>query len=249
MARGYLRAMFDRSDMLPLFCVALVGVVIALAVDTRQGPQVELAVVAESLPPVMATVPLGTAPRQIDIPNRTVELGGGYTAKLMESYVLSGRVVTRREYRHSGVADLSPLDLGIIWGELLAPEHAGKVRYSTGQRMIRFRPETGAVLPENWDHFVTNNHLIAASDALRVAMMDVEVGQSVRLSGFLVSITGNNLAPWTSSTRRDDGGLLGGCEIILVTAIEVLPDTETPAAQQAQAGDSTGQDTARMQRP
>jgi hypothetical protein len=241
--------MFDRNDMLPLLCVALVGVVIALAVDTREGPQVELAVVAESLPPVMAGVPLGAAPRQIDISNRMVELGGGYTAKLMESYVLSGRVVTRREYRHSRVADLSPLDLGIIWGDLLAPEHADKVRYSTGKRMIRFRPETGAVLPENWDHFVTNNHLIPASVAVRVAMMNVEVGQSVRLSGFLVSVTGNNLVPWTSSTRRDDGGLLGGCEIILVTGIEVLSDSKTPAAQQAQAGGTSGQQAARTQRP
>lgn len=227
--------MFDSSDSTFLFGALLVAGVVALAANTGDGPQVDLAGVAEQLPPVMATVPLGAAPRQIDIPNRTVALGGGYTAKLMESYVLSGRVVTRREYWSSAAADISPLDLGIIWGDLLKPELAGAVRYSTGKRMIRFRSDGTAELPPDWEHLVTNNHLIPASEAVRRAMMAVKVGEHVRISGFLVSVTGNGLAPWTSSRSRDDGGLLGGCEIILVTAVVHVPESAAPAAPNRQA--------------
>lgn len=229
--------MFDRSDSLLLFCGLLVAGVVMLAADQGEGPRVEMSEAAAGLTSLSTELPLGAEPLQVDIPNKTVALGGGYDAKLMHSYVLSGRVVTRREYRHSNVADLSPLDLGIIWGDLLEPRYDNMLRYRTGKRMIRFQANPGADLPEDWETFVTNNHLIPASESIRTALMQIEVGQAVRLSGYLVSVTGNNLRPWTSSVRRDDGSIIGGCEIMLVTAVEVLPEAPQPGLQQARAGD------------
>ena len=59
--------------------------------------------------------------------------------------------------------------------------------------------------------------------------MAIEVGAQVRLRGYLVEVTGDRISTWSSSTRRDDSTIVGGCEIILVTDVEILPDGETAA--------------------
>jgi hypothetical protein len=51
----------------------------------------------------------------------------------------------------------------------------------------------------------------------------------VRLSGYLVVVTGEQIRPWRSSLRRDDNTFIGGCEIILVTGIEVLQSKDEAA--------------------
>lgn len=78
-------------------------------------------------------------------------------------------------------------------------------------------------MPRQWDDQITNNHLIPATPAVNNALMAVAIGDRVRLRGYLVTVTGNGILPWRSSTRRDDRG----CEIILVTSVEVLTKDET----------------------
>jgi hypothetical protein len=52
----------------------------------------------------------------------------------------------------------------------------------------------------------------------------------VRIRGYLVVVTGEEIRPWRSSTRRNDSTIIGGCEIILVTGIEVLGAEKDTAA-------------------
>jgi hypothetical protein len=80
------------------------------------------------------------------------------------------------------------------------------------------------VLPAGWEEQVTNNHLIPANQAVNEALLAVEIGARVRLHGYLVVVTGEGIAPWRSSTRRDDNTIIGGCEIVLVTKVEILPE-------------------------
>ena len=215
--------MFDKSDM-SLLAVGFVAVGLVLAVvDAGRpfaGPPVDL--VTGDLPPVRGDVPLGAAPQQVDIQNVSVDLGAGFAAEILESYVLTGRVVTRKPYRFDAVSAVSPLDLGIIYGELLDPEYDARVRYRTGTRMIRFQADDTRTMPHDWDHLVTNNHVIPVDAAVKAALMAVEVGQAVQIRGYLVSVTGDGLRPWTSSRVRSDG-FPAGCEIILVRSVEVLP--------------------------
>lgn len=82
-------------------------------------------------------------------------------------------------------------------------------------------------MPRQWDDQITNNHLIPATPAMNDALMAIGIGSHVRIRGYLVSVTGDQIRPWRSSTRRDDGSLVGGCEIILVTSVEVLTKDET----------------------
>jgi hypothetical protein len=158
-----------------------------------------------------------------------VALGDGFEARLLHGYVLEGRVVSRREFRNDATSAVSPLDLGIVWGDLAEPGATDELSFRAGPRVLwtRFGPE--AELPRNWEEQVTNNHLIPANQSVNDALMAVEVGQQVRLSGYLVVVTGEDIRPWRSSTRRDDSTIVGGCEIILVTGIEVLGEEEKAA--------------------
>jgi hypothetical protein len=44
-----------------------------------------------------------------------------------------------------------------------------------------------------------------------------------------VVVTDDGIAPWRSSTRRDDNTIIGGCEIILVTGVEIIQPGEEAA--------------------
>jgi hypothetical protein len=145
----------------------------------------------------------------------------------MYGYALEGEVVTRRDFWTDAISTVSPLDLGIVWGTLADGSATEVLSFDNGFRMIFYRPATTIDLPDGWEAQVTNNHLIPASDAVREALLAVQVGERVRLRGFLVTITGDGIAPWQSSTRRDDNTIIGGCEIILVREVEILSEPST----------------------
>lgn len=159
--------------------------------------------------------------RVVDGQNVSVDLGAGFAAEILESYVLTGRVVTRKPYRFEAVAKVSLLDLGMIYGELLNPEYDARVWYRTGTRMIRFRADDTRSMLHDWEHLLTKNHLIPADAAVKAALVAVEVGQAVQIRGCLVSATGDGLRPWTLSRVRRDG-FPAGCDIILLRSVEAL---------------------------
>ena len=78
-----------------------------------------------------------------------------YYARLLHGYVLEGLVVTRREFRSDAASPISPLDLGITWGDLADPDRADDIRFRAGRRMVSYRAQSGAVLTSglgNADH-------------------------------------------------------------------------------------------------
>jgi hypothetical protein len=217
--------MFDEGTKISLFIVGAVALVLTLAAD-RYGPREDLATAIETsrLPPSPAAPAPDGAPAQTDVTPMRLDLGGGFEAQLMHGYLIEGRVVTRREFRNDATSAVSPLDLGIVWGDLAAPGRTDGFEFRTGRRTIWYRPGPDDVLPAGWEEQVTNNHLIPANQAVNEALLAVEIGARVRLHGYLVVVTGERTAPWRSSTRRDDNTIIGGCEIVLVTKVEILPE-------------------------
>lgn len=215
--------MFDESTKVAAFVVVVAAGLFTL-VSEHYAPRPTLATSVDStvLPALPPTALPGGAPAQTKIIETTVALGDGFDAKLMHGYVLEGLVVTRREYRHDATAAISPLDLGIVWGDLSAPGGIDGIAFSTAHRAVWSVPLPDADLPVTWLEQVTNNHLVPATEPVSAALLDVEVGARVRISGFLVEVTGARIKPWRSSTRRNDSSIAGGCEIILVTGVEVL---------------------------
>lgn len=215
--------MFDEDTKITILVVAAAAFLLTMGLD-RMAPRAPLETAVESagLPPLPLSAAADGSPAQTEVAAMRLELGGGFEARLLYGYVLEGRVVTRREFRNDPTSEISPLDLGIVWGDLAEPGRADAFEFRALHRAVRYTPRPGADLPENWQNKVTNNHLIPASQAVNDALMAVEVGQAVRISGYLVAVTGDTIAPWRSSVRRDDNTLLRGCEIILVTGVEVL---------------------------
>lgn len=222
----YARGMFDEDKRITLFVVAAAAFLLTTALDeATPRSAVETAVDMAGLPPVPLHAAPDGSPAQTRVAGMEVDLEQGFTARLLHGYALEGRVVTRREFRNDATSAVSPLDLGIVWGDLAAPGATDTIAFRTGLRAVFYRPAPDAVLPDDWEAQVTNNHLVPASAEVDAALMAVEVGETVRIRGYLVVVTGEGIAPWRSSTRRNDNTIIGGCEIILVTSVEVLrPD-------------------------
>jgi hypothetical protein len=215
--------MFDEDSKTTFLVVAAAAILLTLTLN-RAAPltDVETAVDLAGLPPL----PLGAAPdgspAQTRVAATEVELGHGFRAELLYGYALEGLVVTRRTFRNDPTSAVSPLDLGIVWGDLAEPGAVEGWSFHARPRAVSYRPGPDAVLPDDWESQVTNNHLIPANQTVNDALMAVEVGDRVRIRGFLVVVTGDGIVPWRSSIRRNDNTIIGGCEIILVTGVEVL---------------------------
>lgn len=219
--------MLDDSGKTTLFIVAAAAFLLTMMME-RAAPRTDLATAVDTagLPALPLSAAPDGAPAQTRIAAMRVDLGGGFEARLLHGYVLEGRVVTRRTFRNDATSAISPLDLGIVWGDLAKPGRTAGIEFRTAPRAVRYRPSPDAVLPADWEEQITNNHLIPADPSVLEALMAVEVGQRVRLRGYLVAVTGDQIAPWRSSTRRDDNTMIGGCEIILVTGVEVFHTEE-----------------------
>ncbi|MEJ6390916.1 hypothetical protein [Gymnodinialimonas ulvae] len=216
--------MLDGNEKSLLFIGILVAGFISLASQSLapdDGGPVQLDIAdLPALPAISSADLAGAAPLQLDLPAQTHRLTDDMQATLLYSYVLEGEVVSRRRFRGEQHNAVSPLDLGIVWGNF---DTTG-FEFTAGNRVLWSRPPRGAALPHDWDDHITNNHLLPATNAIRADLMAVEVGQRVRIEGYLVEVTGDRLSPWRSSTLRNDSSIGGGCEIILVRGVEILSD-------------------------
>lgn len=222
--------MFDEGAKITLFFVLVAASIVSLAAQQNAPlPSLATAVDISALPPLPETASADGAPAQTRVAEMQIALGDGFQARLLHGYVLEGRVVTRREFRNDPTSAISPLDLGVVWGALAEPGGVDQIEFRTAPRAVWSRPSDDAQLPIDWEHQVTNNHLVPASQELNEALLAVEIGERVRISGYLVEVTGADISPWRSSTLRGDNTIIGGCEIILVTAVEILPGHEKSA--------------------
>lgn len=226
--------MFDETTKIALFAVFLVAWIAALAAEQYSPrPDMATAVDRSQLPALPLQASPDGSPAQTPVATMQVDLSEGFEASLLYGYVIEGLVVTRREYRFDATSAISPIDLGIVWGDLAEPGGMQDIEFSTSPRAVWAYARPDATLPPNWLHQVTNNHLIPANQAVSEALLAIEVGAMVRLRGYLVDVTGNRISPWRSSTRRGDSTIASGCEIILVTDVEVLPQIPKEYSSQA----------------
>lgn len=147
-----------------------------------------------------------------------------FTVRKTHRYVISGEVVSAWTYDWAWTSDFYDVDLGLVWG----PDYERlkeKLAFHQDGRWLFWRASEAVSDAERADieRHVGNQHLIPAEGraALDRAIRSAEVGDHVRISGWLVEIrdpTGEVLA--RSSTRRDDTGN-GACEIVWVDALRI----------------------------
>jgi hypothetical protein len=136
------------------------------------------------------------------------------------TYRIDGHIVSADRYRLDIGSTLAPRDLSLAWGRV--PEHLSALDFSHGHRFFTFRYNNRAPFDIHYvEQHAANMHLIPATDNLRKLLLSVREGQTIRLQGFLVDVTGkvrNRQFVWKTSTTRDDKGD-GACEVMYVREV------------------------------
>lgn len=143
---------------------------------------------------------------------------GALTIVPRASYDVAARVEGAERYRFDDLAFLSPLDLLLTWGELPTSRYRDALEYSQSWRFYFWRT---ADLGLDADYVIShsaNTHLIPADEGIERALLTIDAGDDVRLTGLLVDVRGESFR-WSTSTVRTDHGD-GGCEILWVEAVE-----------------------------
>lgn len=180
---------------------------------------------------------LGDMPAQRAIENKPVlwesSLG---TVVALADYALTAEVMGYERYRFDRLADLSPVDLAMVWGPAALSEapSISKVRQGNRWFWVRFTREPS--LPsEVLMHGMANVHMVPASLEVRDALLEVDEGDVVALRGKLVELTLPDGSSARSSLSRKDTGA-GACEIFWVTHLRVLSPAEVERARRTPSG-------------
>ena len=155
-------------------------------------------------------------------------------------YQISGRVVESYDYTGSmaGVMkaisgkeyynDISCADVAIAYGPMALTENHKRMDYRmSGSRKILYAIKDPSLKQDVGDlevigRYITNNHLIASNSEVEKLIKQIDNGDFVQISGYLVSISwekGIYHYDLTSSLSRDDVGN-GACEVILVENVK-----------------------------
>jgi hypothetical protein len=153
-----------------------------------------------------------------------------YEITPLYSYEIYGIVVS--EYSSHNWLDLShkkdpanTRDLCLTWGDNISSGAYQKVKYSHGEFTCYYSYRVNFDPPFNGQN-LSNNHLIPKNQDVEKKIGRVNIGDQVRISGYLANykITDENgresASRNTSITRQDSRN--GACEIIYVTDIEVI---------------------------
>lgn len=143
---------------------------------------------------------------------------GALTLTPRASYDVAAVVASTQRYRFDGMAFLSPLDLALLWGELPTPEYRAKVDYAQDFRAFTWRSDEPELDRGYVIRHAANTHLIPANRNIERALLAIDAGDEVRLTGLLVDVAGPDLAWRTSTVRTDHGDR--GCEILWVETVE-----------------------------
>lgn len=176
--------------------------------------------------PFMGEMDIGLDPEQADpdTAKKIILKSHGYTWMLepKASYLVDGIVLSKKNYGSDWNAMLSPCDLALAWGQLVRTGLHKKCRWSQSGRWYFWRYGQDFPFDNNFvARWSSNNHIIPANENLRAALARVAKGDTVRLRGYLVYVTGSNgknVYQWQSSLSREDQGD-GSCEVLYLTEI------------------------------
>jgi hypothetical protein len=152
------------------------------------------------------------------------ELPGGVKLTPRASYRIAARVLSRERYRFGWRAQVSPLDLALGWGALGDPDVDRWIDWSQGGRWYFWQWSAGSPYQNDAIRRQSANvHVAPANDNLRRALLAVDTGDVLRITGWLVDLEGPDRDRWRTSLTRSDTGNRS-CELLYMTE---LADPET----------------------
>ena len=170
-----------------------------------------------------SSAPLAPAPpSQSDLEEPFTVRWNGYEITGHSGIGIEAVVLSQTTYRTGDLGGLVPFDLALAWGPVSAPDWIRHLRVKQSERLYRWSYPPGTSLTvEQVTHGSANMHMMPANDGVRAELARVREGDLVRISGYLVDISGPEDFTWKSSTVRSDTGR-GSCELILVENIEIV---------------------------
>ena len=121
-------------------------------------------------------------------------------------------------------------DVCVVWGENITNQAYNKVKYKSGEFTCFYEWDTPPE-PPFLSNSGSNNHLIPQNDEIKSIIKDLDIGDQIKINGFLVDYKtydedGQRVSSRETSTTREDEGN-GACETLFVTDIEVLKQGPT----------------------
>jgi hypothetical protein len=149
---------------------------------------------------------------------------GDHTLSPVATFDVTGLVLGAKRYRWDRAAALVPVDLALGWGPMAEADLLSRMTITQGGRFYRWRYPAGAgVRNATVIANSSNMHMIPSTPEIERILSSVEEGDVVRVTGRLVDIElADGWRMSTSTTRTDTGA--GACEIVWITAIEVVFD-------------------------
>lgn len=186
-----------------------------------------------SLPRGVDFVPsIANEPQQTKTRKRPFDVsmnGIDYTVEPEFEYDITGMVVSFRHHdedysrMHRLAQDhLNMLDVCVVWGgNTRAQLH--KIQFWNGLFTCNVKTRSQAA----WESFdmnqLSNNHLLSDNPDIRNRVLDVKVGDQIRVQGVLASYTSPVGKRGTSTTRTDTGD--GACETLYIESFEIVRST------------------------
>ena len=142
-------------------------------------------------------------------------------------YELYGMIVSYRHHdgksrMHARANDhLNMLDVCVVWGDNTKNSLLHKINFWNGIFTCNVKTRN----QEAWDQFdmyqLSNNHLISDDERTRDRVTEIQVGDQIRVRGYLASYSSENGGTrGTSTTRLDTGD--GACETLYVERFEII---------------------------
>lgn len=161
------------------------------------------------------------APYQASAGSSRVQAVGDFELTPLAAFSVDARVLGSKRYYFGREADLSPLDLALGWGRMSDEAVLKDISISQGGRFYYWYVDKFLIPRKEIESHSANMHLIPADAAVKKALLRINVGEVVRLQGYLVEAKTADGWRWKSSLTREDTGY-GACELLLVESVEVL---------------------------
>jgi hypothetical protein len=145
----------------------------------------------------------------------------GYTIAPLESFQLTGRILSARSYRSGREAELSPVDLAIGWDEMAKPDNIAQLDISQRNRWMYWKAKRLPLPRRQLESSMANVHIIPASADVAEQVQTLAPGTLVTLDGDLVQVNADDGWRWRSSLSRTDTGARS-CEVLWLTRVQVL---------------------------
>lgn len=175
--------------------------------------------------PALASEPMQSSTRKKSFTARYNDIE--YLVEPEYEYELYGMIVSYRHHEgnsrmHLRASDhLNMLDVCVVWGDNAANPLIHELDFWNGIFTCNVKTRS----QEAWNSFdiygLSNNHLISDDDFIRDQVKGINIGDQIRVRGYLASYSNDSGGKrGTSTTRLDTGD--GACETLYVEKFDVV---------------------------